>query len=258
MSESGRPITEEEVHAYVDGRLDEDRGMGVSRYLQAHPEAAARVAAYGEQRQALRAAFEFLAAEPVPPSLDLSRLLEERLMRRPSSRWQLVAAVVAALWLGGIGGWLVGRRPPSGLDALAQEAAASYAVYVADKGRPVELAAEQRGDLVRWLTLRLNRPVVPPDLSAAGYRFLGGRLVATGRGAAALFVYESGAGSRLAVFLRPMGSEQSIPIEAADIGDSDGCIWIDNGVGYIVTGAEPYGRLLELSRQVRQQAQARS
>jgi anti-sigma factor RsiW len=193
----------------------------------------------------------------VPPSLNLSRLIQARLTRRRMP-WRLAASVLLALSLGGAGGWLLGQRPPSGVAALAQESAASYAVYVADHGRPVELAADQRGDLVRWLTQRLNRPVAPPDLSGAGYRFLGGRLVATARGAAALFVYENDGGARLAVFIRPMGSESSTPIRAADIGDNDGCIWIDNGVGYTVTAAEPYQRLLELSRHVRQQAQTRS
>ena len=70
-----------------------------------------------------------------------------------------------------------------------QEAAASYAVYASDKRRPVELWAVQRDDLVRWLSNRLNRPIAPPDLSVAGYQLLGGRLVATGHGPAALFIY---------------------------------------------------------------------
>ncbi len=188
MTEPGRPVAEEDLHAYVDGALDDERRAIVDRYLQVHPEAAERVAAYIAQRQKLRAAFAALGSEPIPPRLNLARLVEARLMRRYKP-WRSVAAVALALGLGGAAGWWAGSRPPTGIDALAREAGASYAVYAADKHRPVEIEAGQREDLTRWVSNRLNRPVAAPGLSALGYAFLGGRLVAGPHGAAALFVY---------------------------------------------------------------------
>ena len=255
MTEGGRPITENELHAYVDGQLDPERRASVDRYLREQPEVARRVAAYGTQREELRAAFAARAAAPIPPSLDLARLIEERLTRRRAP-WRLAASVALALGLGGAGGWYLGSRPPTGLDALAQEAGASYAVFAADERRPMGLWAEQRNDLTRWVSNRLNRPVSPPDLSMAGYRFLGGRLIATERGPAALFMYENESGARLVVFVRPMARGNATAIEPVEAGPVDGCAWIERGVGYTVVAAEPYDRLLELSRQVRQQAQA--
>lgn len=258
MKEGDRPPTEEELHAYVDGWIGSERRPAVERYLREQPEAAKRVAAYGAQREALRAAFAAPAAAPVPPSLDLARLVEERLTRRRAP-WRLAASVVLALGLGGAGGWYLGSRPPAGIALLAREAGASYAVFAADKQRPVEISAEQRGDLARWVSDRLDRAVAPPDLSAAGYRFLGGRLIATERGPAALFIYEDHRRGRLAVFVRPMAHGSATAIEQVEAGplDVDGCAWIEGGVGYSVVGDEPYARLLELSRQVRQQARAR-
>ena len=44
MSDPGRPIAEEELHAYVDDRLDADRRPIVLRYLQDHPDVARQVA----------------------------------------------------------------------------------------------------------------------------------------------------------------------------------------------------------------------
>jgi anti-sigma factor RsiW len=90
----------------------------------------------------------------------------------------------------------------------------------------------------------------------AGYRFLGGRLVATDRGPAALFMYEDERGGRLAVFMRPMARANATAIEPVEAGPVDGCAWIERGIGYTVVAAEPYERLLDLSRQVRQQVQA--
>jgi anti-sigma factor RsiW len=256
VTDARRPISEDELHAYIDGQLDPGRRQEVERYLQAYPAVAQRAAGYSTQRDSLRAAFAESGVQPLPSSLNLTRLIEERLGRRRLLPWFALAGIVLAFGFGGTGGWLLGERPPAGMDALVAEAAASYAVHASDKGRPVELWAPQRDDLVRWVSNRLNRAVAPPDLSALGYQLLGGRLVATSHGPAALFLYEAGNGTRLAVFVRPMVKGRTRPIEQVDIGDMDGCAWIDRGIGYTVIAAESYERLLEISEQVRQQAQA--
>lgn len=255
MSEGGHPITEEDLHAYVDGFLDAERRLVVDRYLREHSDVAGRVAAYGAQREELRAAFADRAAGPLPPSLNFARLVEARLSRR-RTHWRVAAGVVLALALGAAGGWFASARPPTGIAALAAEAGASYTVYAADKRHPVEMWAAQRDDLARWLSNRLNRPISPPVLSGVGYHLLGGRLVAAARGAAALFVYENGAGVRLTIYVRPMAMLRTTPIEQVDIGDLDGCAWIEHGVGYTVIAAEPYAQLLEIARHARQQVQA--
>jgi anti-sigma factor RsiW len=255
MTGVGRPVAEEDLHAYVDGLLDDERRAAVDRYLQAHPETAERIAAYIAQRQQLRAALSEGAGDPIPPNLNLARLLEERLRRRHAP-WRAAAAVVLALGVGSAGSWLLARRPPSGIDVIAQEGAASYAVYASDKRRPVEVWAAQRDDLVRWLSNRLNRPISPPDLSSLDYQLLGGRLVASPHGPAALFIYENPRGVRLAIYVRPMSTGQSTSLERTDVNDLDGCAWIDRGVGYSLVAAEPYDRLEGLSRLVRQEVES--
>lgn len=256
MTDPGRPLSEEDLHAYVDGLLDADRRAAVERYLQAHPDTAQRVAVDSAQRQELRAAFADRVLEPIPPRLNLGRLVEARLTRRHAP-WRAAAAVVVALGLGGTGGWWAGSRPPTGIDALAGEAAASYSVFAADKHRPVEIWAAQREDLARWVSNRLNRPVTAPDLAGSGYDLLGGRLVASQHGAAALFVYQNAHGGRLIVYVRPMSSGQMTPIEPIDTASADGCAWIDRGVGYSLIADESYDKLVELSRQVRQEMRSR-
>ena len=260
MSEAGRPIAEEELHAYVDERLDPARRAAVARYLQENPAAAERVRAYCVQREGLRAAFAAVAAEPIPPALNLTRLIEARLARRRTSwlpRGQIAAAIALAFAVGGAGGWFVHSglpgREAGGIAALEAEAAASHVVYAADRRRPIELGATHRGDLAQWLSNRLNHPVAPPDLAAIGYRFMGGRLVATDHGAAALFMYDNDHGARLTLFLRPMQPARSTPILALDVGDVDGCAWIDKGVGYALIAAAPYQELVRMSEFVRKQ-----
>jgi anti-sigma factor RsiW len=246
------PIAEEELHAYIDGLLGDERRAAIERYLQTHPETAERFAVYAAQRQALRTAAFAAARDPIPPNLNLARLLEEALRSRRRS-WRAAAGVVLALGLGVGTGWFAGQRPPTGIDAIAQEAAASYAVYATDKRRPVEVWATEKDDLTRWLTNRLNRPVSPPDLSSRQYQLLGGRLIATPHGPAALFMYENSRRVRLAIYLRPVAGGETTPIRATDVNYLDGCTWIERGVGYSLVAAEPYDKLEELARLAREE-----
>ncbi|HYZ24821.1 MAG TPA: anti-sigma factor [Rhodopila sp.] len=257
MTGPGRPIAEEDLHAYVDGLLDAERRAAVERYLQSNAEAAERVAAYAAQRQELCAALAVRARDPIPPNLNLARLLEERLRRRRRP-WRAAAAILLAVGLGAGAGWFVGQRPPTGVAAIAREAAMSYAVYAADKRRPVEVWATQKEDLTRWLSNRLNRPVSPPDLSSLQYQLLGGRLVATSHGPAALFMYENPRGVRLAIYVRPMSGGETTPIRATDVNNVDGCTWIERGIGYSLMAAEPYDKLEELARLARHELQSPS
>jgi anti-sigma factor RsiW len=251
MSEPGSPVSEEDLHAYVDGRLDAERRDAVDRYLRDHPDAAASITTDISQRNALREAFRAYAASPTPPQLNLSRLVEERLRRRRAP-WRVAAAIVLAFGVGAGGGLWFGSRPSTGISAVAQEAAISYTVYAVDQRRPVEIPAEQQIDMTRWLSRRLNRRVAPPDLSTLGYELLGGRLVASPHGAAALFVYENAQHKRLIIYVRPMvENAETTAIKAVDVNELDGCAWIDQGIGYSLIADESYARLLELSQHVK-------
>ena len=252
MSDPGQPISEEELHAYIDNQLEPARQPHVAQYLQDHPEVAHRAAAYRAQREALRAAFGPVAAEPIPPRLDLQLLIQQRLGRRRTP-WRAAAAVLLAFVLGGAGGWfLLERSPPpnASITLLTQEAVANHVVYTADRRRPTELGAEQRDDLARWVSNRLNYKVAPPDLTADGYSYMGGRLAATPDGPAGLFMYEDRAGVRLTVFVLPLSAARSMPIQHVDFANVDGCAWIDKGIGYTVVGRLPLAELRRLAEQV--------
>jgi anti-sigma factor RsiW len=254
-----QPISTDELHAYVDERLDSERRRDVEHYLESQPELARRVAAYRAQRDGLRAVFAARALEPVPPELNLSRLLEARLAQRPTW-WRIAATVVLCLGVGGAAGWYLTASPkPSRIELamslLQQEAMASHAVYADDSRHPVELTAADSSHLSQWLSNRLRRSVTPPDLSALGYHLLGGRLLATEHGgAAALFVYDASDGTRLTVLLRPMAPE--LHAARADIsqGKLNGCTWIGGGMGYAVVAAAPDATLDDVVDQINRQA----
>ncbi|MCR0983793.1 anti-sigma factor family protein [Roseomonas populi] len=252
---SQRPITEDDLHALVDGLLDSSRQAEVDAYLAEQPAVAARVDAYRRQRAALREALAPVAAEPVPPELNLARLIEAR--RRPGRvPWQMAAAVVLALGLGGSGGWwLHGRMSPApaGIAALAQQAAESYAAFVPDRERPVELHAADSATLVRWASTRLGRQVKVPDLSGQGYRLMGGRLVPTTQGAAVMFMFDDDRGSRLVLLTRPMAVDRDTPMAHRDDGTVQAFTWATEGNGYSLVGSLPPATLHPIADEVRQQ-----
>lgn len=254
MSED--PVTEAELQAHVDGRLPAARAPAVLAWLDAHPEEARRLAMYRVQANALRQALDGVAHEPVPAALDL-RLRVARNSRWGGVRPAAAAACAAGLLLaGGAGGWALrgrGLPPQSGTAALAREAVSSYAVYASDASRPVELAAAQRGALDSWFSRRLARPIRAPELQAAGLTLIGGRLVATPHGAAALYLYEDRAGQRMAVYLRPMEAEQTDRMQPRREGAIAGWTWADAGLGFAVFGTAPESDLRDAADIVRSQ-----
>lgn len=82
-------------------------------------------------------------------------------------------------------------------------ATSSYQVYASDTLRPVEFGAADQEGLVRWVSDHLHRRIVVPDLRQAGYRYMGGRLVATSHGPAGLFMYDDSHGGRVASAVTP-------------------------------------------------------
>ncbi|MFC0385545.1 anti-sigma factor family protein [Muricoccus vinaceus] len=256
---STRPVTEDDLHGLVDLRLDASRQAEVEAYLALHPEVAARVASYRSQRAALSEALAPIAEEPLPPGMQIGHLVAAR--RRPAlAGWRAAAAALLMLGLGGAGGWgLHGltasavQAPVQGIAALSQQAADSYAVYAADRERPVELRASSRAELVDWASERLGYPVAPPDLSAAGYRLMGGRVVPTPQGPAAMFMFDNDRGTRLVLLTRGMAVDRDTSMAHHARGPLDAFTWSSEGNGYSLVGALPPTTLHPLADEVRRQ-----
>lgn len=250
-----RPITEDDLQAYVDDALDPERRAAVEAFLAGNPEIEERVATDLHHRRALREALAPIANEPLPARFNLSRLADER--RKPRfAGWSSVAAALALLLVGGASGWslrLASERPPAGIGSLAQEAAESYAVFAPDLGRPVEIRASDEAQLVHWASRRLDRPVKVPNLSAAGYTFLGGRVVPTPHGPAALYMYDNGSGTRLVMLTRNMAIDKNAPMATDDKGQVATVSWARDGLGYSLVGPLAPKHLHSIADQARAQ-----
>lgn len=252
MTRSERPISEDDLHAYVDGVLDSARQPDVERYLRDHPEAAMRIAGWQMTNDALRRAVGWKAAEPLPTRLNVARIANARLSQRWVP-WRTAASILVALVVGAGGGWMAHTpNPERGIAAVATEAAIAQRVFAMDPMHPVEFAGDQQAQLVNWVSTRLGRPVVPPDLSKSGYHLMGGRVVATEHGPAGMFLYQNADDHRMTLFVRPMGKiDMNAKMQPVQMADTTGFVWANNGLGISLVANHPMANLHDLANQVR-------
>lgn len=263
MTDDHIPVGEDELTAYVDGRLPESRRAAVELFLEKAPDAQARVAADRAARESLRRRLKPIADLPVPDRLRVDVILRRR-HERVRRRVRMAAAGVALLTGGGAAGWKAHDFVPPRL-ASAQQAAVSttaadaisaHRVFVVETAHPVEVGAAQEPHLIQWLSRRVGHPLAVPDLAGQGYVLMGGRLLPAGNVAAAQFMYESGSGHRLTVYVRASGGGDTQFRFVASEGVS-AFSWTDQGLGFSLVGALDRAQLLGIANTVYQQVDPR-
>ena len=244
-------IAEDDLQAYVDGRLPEARLAAVEAYLAQNPDVRERVDLDIRQRNALRGQLEGKVAEPVPPRLWIANV---RAARRTAmvGRLKAIAASLVIFTVGAGVGWFAAHHEtlaPPATSSVAQNATAAYRTYVVEVAHPVEVASAQEGHLLQWLSRRLGKPLAAPDLTPFGYKLMGGRLLPGNDSAAAQLMYDDASGKRLTLYVRAApGSETAFRFQRD--GDAATFAWIDQGFGFAVTAPATREELLPIAEAV--------
>lgn len=246
------PITDADLHAYVDGELEPDRRREVEAYLREHPEAAAEVEEHRRLNQALDTLYSPVLDEPVPAALAVRP--------RPHRLWRVAAAAAWLMAGGGLGWFLHPAGPVTNgyLNALSQDlaqpAAFAHYVYAAEALHPVEVPAQQEQHLVTWLSKRLRTDIKVPDLSSQGFTLVGGRLLPSTDRMAAQFMYQRADGTRITLYSRHGAWDNELT--AFRYAERDGVrvfYWIDGHLGYALAGELSKEELLALSESIYRQ-----
>jgi anti-sigma factor RsiW len=83
-----------------------------------------------------------------------------------------------------------------------------------------------------------------PDLRAAGYELIGGRLLPGERGPAAQFMYQDSSGKRLTLYVCRSGQpRRDREFRFEQSGSNNVFYWIDESLGYAITGEASRGDL---------------
>ena len=242
-------LPESDLHAYVDGRLAEDRRREVDQFLATHPEDMERARVYQEQNQALHALFDGVLSEPLPTQ-----------WQTPRRGWKSLVkpAAVAALWIV-IGGWLGWslRGTYNGRSAatipFARQAATAHAVYTPEVRHPVEVTAAEEEHLVNWLSKRLGNRLQVPHLSSLGYELVGGRLLPGEQGPVAQFMYQEKNGQRLTLYVKTdVKAQRETAFRFAQEGNVSVFYWIDHRLSYALSGELRKDDLLRIANVVYQ------
>jgi anti-sigma factor RsiW len=250
------PVSEEELHAYVDRELVAERRAAVEAWLAAHADDAARVAAWRAQADAIRAKYGPVADQPVPARFDVNRLA------RSGQRWSRLAAAaaVAALLVGAAAGWL-GRGAWDGalpVRSVTAEALDAYKLYVVEVRHPVEVPGSDSEHLGQWLTRRLGYAVRAPDLDATGLKLVGGRLLPSYSSGppSAFFMYEGSTGERFTVYSRRATMPQ-MALRYRDAGPIGSVMWVENQIAFVVNGPADQERLKKVAEAIYEQVDTR-
>lgn len=251
-------IARDELHAYVDGRLGPEAQARAEARLAQHPDDAAAVHAYRLQNRELRAAFAPVIEEPLPPELRAAVMTGAEARPKAAPRLRLgwaAAASVVLLLAGGAGGWLLhGWRGEAGVTggAFAEQALGAHRVFVSEVRHPVEVGAEQEAHLVAWLSKRLGTKLRAPDVRAAGFELVGGRLLAEGARPVAQLMYEDARGRRLTIYLRAIEGAEQTAFRFVEENGVAAFYWIDEDYAYALVAPLERERLLDIAHQVHQ------
>jgi anti-sigma factor RsiW len=185
-----------ELHAYVDGDLDEDNMSRIERYLRTNAEAAARVRAYLRQKETLRSlAKAERTTAPSPEIENLTRRLARRL--RPSGffGWQrtlFVAAMLAAGWTGHMVLAPLFEGPQ-----FTQEAVQAHLLMTVEPGEVLPISQER----MTKLFARVGATEKLPDLAPFGFEPIGAELVPSDDGILLHVPYRDKHGTTMSYFL---------------------------------------------------------
>ena len=255
MIDRDSPVTEDELHAYIDGQLPADRKEAVAAWLADHPEQAALVASWRAQAESIRARYGAVAEEPVPERLKLDQVLKYDRANGRSWAAMVAAAAVVAFVIGGTAGWLArgaSAASPAGFDLFASEALDAYKLYVVEVRHPVEVPGSERAHMTQWLSKRLGEDLRVPDLQPIGLKLVGGRLLPGPTGAAAFYMYESPSGERFTIYCAK-ADEQQTALRYTSEEQFAAFYWVDSKIAYVVSGPADRDRLESVTKNVYEQ-----
>jgi len=248
MSKQSNQLAENDLHAYVDGRLDAARRSEVQAWLQSHPVDAERAAAYRQQNDMMQAMFNPVLNEPVPMQM----------YTQARSHWfsqpMRYAAMVGAMVLSGLLGWSLHgteKNSQQPLMAMVNRAALAHVVYTPEVLHPVEVSNEQEEQLTKWLSKRLGSNIKAPHLASAGYELMGGRLLPGNQGPVAQFMYQDTRGLRLTLYIsNKMAGKGEAAFRFAQEGKIGVFYWVDEDLGYALSGEIAKADLLKVANSV--------
>lgn len=249
-------IDERDLHAYVDGLLDDHHAHKVEKYLNRHPEKATEMEDYIEYNKLLSKAYEHATVEPVP-----QRLLSV-LNRSVINVWSAVGKVAAVLVLCALsagGGWL-GAYQSGGVISKEDGMVRNFLHQVALNTKPpfeampvqkLDINAGTQTDPLNWLTQKVALEMQAPNLTKVGYTLERRRLVTRGSQEFVELKYTKSSGDAIKLYMKTRWEKEAPIIEFAQKEDVSIAYWQEGPLVYALSGALDHNRAAKIADLVR-------
>jgi anti-sigma factor RsiW len=230
---TSEPVSELELHAFIDGELDPARTEEIAALLEITPELAERVAAFERDKARLAEIYapvlEWKLPEPLVRAVSSPPARPGRV--RPYLRIGALAAAAAtillAVWIGAT------SLVPDG-DALVAQAVAARdgTLHPAETLAADTLTATERDAL---LSRALSMPLKIPDLGQYGYTLAAIDRYADRNGAPFVQLdYRDGAGKLFTIFLHhPTGTDRFTIFPRRQLSI---CVWENSDISTVMVG----------------------
>jgi anti-sigma factor RsiW len=144
----------------------------------------------------------------------------------------MALAAAFLLTLGGAGGWYARGNV---LHEPMQDAVDAHRVFALE-ALPIEVKTSDAVELRNVLEASIEHTLPVPDLTSDGFVLLGGRVLSTSDGPAALVLYQDREGSKLSFYLRPSSKTAPGTRGSRQDGGLLAQYWFQNGYGFALVG----------------------
>lgn len=251
-------LTEEDLHAYLDGELAEDRHALVEAHLAEHPEDTARLQAYRADGEAIARLFSraehlpdtsFSPRKPQPRAVRPWRGTAAALSGVTEIPWQRAAAIALIVATAVVAG-LLGLRRQGGDEALwAQLGRDAIVAHLSLRHSGSESASTASlQDVSDFLSQKPKTPIQIRDPSTLPYRLVSSKFVVTGNGRFAQLAFRNG-DKLVTMFMTPWPGKEDAPFrEVTRQGGVVTMVWVDDQIGCAVSGNLPPAELERVAR----------
>lgn len=230
------PPSERDLHAYVDRQLSDADRLTLDTWLAAHPDVARQVHAWQMDAQHLRAAFSGDLQRAPGAELDPA-FIRQRMRHKSYRHYASAAVLLIAVSIGGLSGWQAREMTLGSATPPMADAVQAYRMFALKDDLASDWNPTKVNDVQGWLDKNFTRANRLPDLAAAGFKPVSGRMTSTEQGAAAMVVYADADGRKLSFYIRPPGERNHLlPQGSRRDGELQADYWSGSGYNYAVVG----------------------
>jgi anti-sigma factor RsiW len=233
-------ITDEEIHAYIDGELGEVRTADITALSQYDAALAARIAAFRADKAKLQEIYGPLIERPLPPAW-LHTIDRARRNERKWPQQRMLLAMAASIVLLVMTSLTYALLLAPGRDAVVSGALAARRDSLVMTAAAGTVTTQEVAD--RTVQGELGTGVKAPNLSKLGYTLAGAHPVAGGKGVT--IDYRDAGGRMFTIYLQH--SPGDARFDMLKRGPTRICVWQDDVLSAVMMGDMSAPEMLRLA-----------